>query len=570
MKITDTKKTLNFAIASFPFINPIHFYPDGDVLSQSTAVLTAAVLVLALYIRTAKLSPSTLSIALVYLSIALLFNPDSNSRSSATLIAILPAMLISLIKERDITPILWGIIFGASINALAGYTQLSDEMITLGGLIFRDPSTPEITVYGNIAQRNLFATYLFLGFLAAAQLYSQEKLGQNQKKILFLFLALIIPPLTFSASRSTVLYTLSVLLFLLVANHKALPCQYTKKFSKLTLFFVTLLIACQTIPKTLLPYKTGFKRASEAEPIRIAEWKKTYQIISEHFPSGIGWGNYPHYSFLEQIKGASAAQDLTWIHSHNLFLNLLCELGVVAIPLIAIILYLSFSIARSSIKEKENYFSPLAIVTLGIHSLLEYPLWYAQFFILLALIINTSHLKRIEMSISRTSRIIILSTAFAIATGCLITIIQYKYLAQNVFRSTDPLENMERVSNFNLIAANPYLKFSSELSALNHIPIGSGTMRLCLLADLTRQLPTFTLLDKLAIELYVADQDKLAASVINSRFKAYPKESTQELLDDTKGFSTEKQGKIESDIKNATTSDAKKDFYQLSVIPSCQ
>ncbi|MDT3718927.1 Wzy polymerase domain-containing protein [Pseudomonas oryzihabitans] len=569
MKITDTRKTLNFAIASFPFINPIHFYPDGDVLSQSIAVLTSAALVFALYIKTTKLSPSTLSITLAYLSIVLLFNLDSNSRSSAALIAILPAMLISFIKERDMPPILWGIIFGASINALAGYTQLSDETITLGGLIFRDPSVLETTVYGNIAQRNLFTTYLFLGFLAAAQLYSQEKPSQTQKNILLLFLTLIIPPLTFSASRSTVLYTLSALLFLLAANYKAPYCQYTKKFSKITLYFVILLMACQTIPKTLLPYKTGLKRASEGEPIRIAEWKKTYQIISEYFPSGIGWGNYPHYSFLEQIKGSSAAQDLTWIHSHNIFLNLLCELGAAAIPLIAIILYLAFSITRSSIKKKENYFSALAIITLGAHSLLEYPLWYAQFFILLVLIINTSHLRRIEIATSKISRILISSTALVIALGCLTTILQYKYLAQNAFKSADPLENMERISKFNTIAANPYLKFSAELSTLNHIPIGSGTMRLCLLADLSKQLPTFTLLDKLAIELYTIDQDKLAASVMNSRFKAYPKESTHVLLDDTKGFPAEKQGQINSDMENAAVSDAGKNLYQLSVIPSC-
>lgn len=125
---------------------------------------------------------------------------------------------------------------------------------------------------------------------------------------------------------------------------------------------------------------------------RFAIWRNTLSLIGDHLWTGVGWGNFNIAWTLTPLPSRPTA---LFDHAHNLPLHLMAELGV---PLgllfslmggVLVVFATRSAFARPSLMaaaqakvDTDRLGRRGAAVMLGIvglHSLLEYPLWYAYF-----------------------------------------------------------------------------------------------------------------------------------------------------------------------------------------------
>jgi hypothetical protein len=115
---------------------------------------------------------------------------------------------------------------------------------------------------------------------------------------------------------------------------------------------------------------------------RFRIWADALQLIAAHPWTGVGWGNF---NFAWSLTPFPNRHTAFFDHTHNLPLQLAVELGVPMALLICGLLLWALWQAWQRARAAEPAASAagrcavMMIVLIGLHSLLEYPLWYAYF-----------------------------------------------------------------------------------------------------------------------------------------------------------------------------------------------
>jgi len=115
---------------------------------------------------------------------------------------------------------------------------------------------------------------------------------------------------------------------------------------------------------------------------RVNTWLNTLALIKAHPWTGVGFGAYNFAWTLTPFPGRSTA---FFDHSHNLLLQLAVEFGVPAALLVLGLLAASLWAGRRALTAADDEQAMSArtalfmLAVVGVHSLLEYPLWYAYF-----------------------------------------------------------------------------------------------------------------------------------------------------------------------------------------------
>ena len=124
----------------------------------------------------------------------------------------------------------------------------------------------------------------------------------------------------------------------------------------------------------------GAARLQEADisSSRFAIWSNTLDLIRQHPWAGVGFGEFNLAWTLTPFPGRPTA---FFDHSHNLPLQLLVELGLpLGGAVLALLLWALWIPLRrwrdAPIGERAAL---MMVLMIGLHSLLEYPLWYAYF-----------------------------------------------------------------------------------------------------------------------------------------------------------------------------------------------
>jgi len=104
---------------------------------------------------------------------------------------------------------------------------------------------------------------------------------------------------------------------------------------------------------------------------------------------GAGWGEY----LVQQIAwSATSATRVYSSHAHNLILNLAAEIGwPLALAFCAGVGYWLLRVWRAKPLSTESALALLCLLMAGVHSMLEFPLWYAYVLVPLALMIGVLH-----------------------------------------------------------------------------------------------------------------------------------------------------------------------------------
>jgi O-antigen ligase len=121
---------------------------------------------------------------------------------------------------------------------------------------------------------------------------------------------------------------------------------------------------------------------SDPSSSRFGIWANTLSLIARHPWFGVGWGEFNFAWTLTPFPGRPGA---FFDHTHNLPLQFLVELGLplgtLVLALLAYALWKAFVVCREATEQQSTTVRTAFVMVLMmvVHSMLEYPLWYAYF-----------------------------------------------------------------------------------------------------------------------------------------------------------------------------------------------
>jgi len=301
------------------------------------------------------------------------------------LLSALCAVFLSLFRRRlrpELVVHAW--VLAAVISALIGLVQYFGLAPALSPWI-NQPQAGE--AFANLRQRNQFATLTSIGLLALIgwlEMRTKAPHAEGWHLPVWAYLLALLLALGNAASNSRT----GLLQWALIAVLTA--CWALPGRKALLVFALQALlaygVAVFTLP-LLLEWVTGqpssglFGRLVGDAPActsRKALWSNVLTLIGQKPWLGWGWGELDYAHFITLYPGPRFCEILD--NAHNLPLHLAVELGLPAA--MAIFGVLGWAAWRGKPWQEENPARQMAwgvLAVIGLHSLLEYPLWYGPF-----------------------------------------------------------------------------------------------------------------------------------------------------------------------------------------------
>jgi O-antigen ligase len=280
----------------------------------------------------------------------------------------------------------WGLLLAALLNAGIAAVQVFAPGWADGSFIARS-GLPGRAV-GNLRQPNHLSSLLLWGCIGVVALLEARRLGQRWGWPL---LALLVAAVVLTASRTGLV---SVLLLALWGGLDRRLARGTRTLLLLApLFYAAAWLGVDQWATATQHSFGGSARLAETDisSSRFAIWANTLQLIAQQPWAGVGWGNFNFAWSLTPLPGRPVA---FFDHTHNLPLQLAVELGLpLATAALGLLLWALWRAARAAWapaagtlpaagQGRLNVAARCALMLVlmtGLHSLLEYPLWYAYF-----------------------------------------------------------------------------------------------------------------------------------------------------------------------------------------------
>jgi O-antigen ligase len=261
--------------------------------------------------------------------------------------------------------------------------------------------------YGNLRQRNQFATLTSIGLWSALWYLGSHRDRSVRRAIhwgWYATLTLLAAGAAVSSSRTGLLQLVALIGFQLVWKRRDPTSR------RLT----WLVIGAYWMASVLLPTLNGLdvrssgilSRIHGAEEMcgsRLTLWSNVLDLIRVHPWAGWGWNELDYAHFITPYEGLRFCEILD--NAHNLVLHGAVELGV---PFASLMLGVGiWAIARTRPWAENDMRRQLAWGVVGLillHSMLEYPLWYGPFQMALGLALGVLLRTHKEMSVPSASR----------------------------------------------------------------------------------------------------------------------------------------------------------------------
>ncbi len=270
------------------------------------------------------------------------------------------------------------LLLGAEMQAVLGVLQHYRWHTFLDSVLTVKTSS---AVYGNIAQPNHYANYLALGLISLGLLYQHWSLRAWQ-------VALLAAPLLFvlvlSGSRSAWLYLLWMAGMAYLWQRRDKSCRPLLRYSLLLLLGFGLMHLVVLIPSlagadgTVTTFQRLFVAGGAS--IRLYLWHEGWLIFTQFPWLGAGFGQFAwqHFLLTEQLR----VTHITGLYNnaHNLVVQVAAEMGLAGLLVLlsTLVLWLVQAV-RMAERSAYDWWAFTVLAVLGIHSMLEYPLWYAYF-----------------------------------------------------------------------------------------------------------------------------------------------------------------------------------------------
>ncbi|MEC5396975.1 PglL family O-oligosaccharyltransferase [Uliginosibacterium sp. H1] len=265
----------------------------------------------------------------------------------------------------------------ALLQAVLGFCQL----LGVGGGGWLMPRLYS-AVYGNIAQPNHYANLLWLGLASLLYLWARSP---RPVSWLVLPAAMLTMAASLSASRSVFLFMLALPVLAWIVGRAG--DEVGRRLRAGALLVAVLSVLAQGLVSSGV--LSGSKVVSAASRIdeggsngqRLFDWEVALKTALEHPFTGSGIGTFAW----QTAEHAAKLPPTTFVrigeNAHNTPLHLAAELGLVP-ALVIVGLFVWWFIRQLRLPPTPERWWCLAIVSIiGLHSLVEYPLWYTYFII---------------------------------------------------------------------------------------------------------------------------------------------------------------------------------------------
>lgn len=233
---------------------------------------------------------------------------------------------------------------------------------------------------GNMRQPNHLATALLCAMVWIAWLWQA---GRCAPRLSCAAIVSMVVAVALSASRTGAL-SLGVLVFWAWVD-RSLPrsARWTLAFTPLVYVLIwAALAAGAAVTDGHFYAAERLQSGGDPSSSRFAIWRNASALIVQQPWAGVGWG---HFNFAWTFTPFPDRPVAFFDHAHNLPLQLAVELGLPAAVGVLGLLALSLWLARGSwhaVSRDPAHPARAALAMLAVlcvHSLLEYPLWYAYF-----------------------------------------------------------------------------------------------------------------------------------------------------------------------------------------------
>ena len=281
----------------------------------------------------------------------------------------------------------WGWLIAAIANTLLALLQYFDLAQALHPWV---SETPYNQIFGNLRQRNLFATSCAMGlgvlvwhFGTPGSLSDGSGLTRVQRMGATFFAALIGVGLMISNSRTGLIEL--VLLGVLVLGWSWRAALVSPAWLG-RLWMLAVASVAYGLASWLLPTLAGhganaLTRLLTSDGIcasRSVIWANMWQLVMQKPWLGWGWGQVGYAHFLTKFDGPRFCGIVD--NAHNLPLHLAVTLGLPVASLIVILVAIVIYRAKPwRVTDTERQLAWTIVALIGLHSMLEFPLWYEEF-----------------------------------------------------------------------------------------------------------------------------------------------------------------------------------------------
>ncbi|MGQ0578440.1 MAG: Wzy polymerase domain-containing protein [Betaproteobacteria bacterium] len=330
----------------------------------------------------------------------------------------------------------WFVVAGTLVNAAVGLMQFWGVRSPLSPFVL-----PQIygRIYANTGQPNHLANYLCLGLAALAYLYGVRRLA------LAFALAAAVPlllVLTVSGSRTVWIY-LAALVVLGGALHRLRPQPAASRivgfgFACVCGFLVMQWLAEFLLMGAALPIETIRARMGVEgldSGFRARAWYEAWLMFMDAPLFGAGFRQFAWQHFLLNAQlPPPRIVDLIVDHAHNLLLQTMAEFGIAGVVVLcAGVVSLLLSLRRQE-PSAHLWWLCAVLAILGIHSMLEYPLWYAYFLGIAAITLGVSETVVVKVGDRSRGRLLMVLMMFLGGMA-----------AANVYQDYRTLQSLSRI-----------------------------------------------------------------------------------------------------------------------------
>lgn len=324
------------------------------------------------------------------------------------------------------------LLVGAELNAAIGVVQQYRWPTPLDAVMVMKVSS---SVFGNIAQPNHFANYIALGLVSLGLLYQQRRVAAYHAALLAIPLLFV---MTLSGSRSSWLY------LLWLAGLSGWWGWRDAGQRRLLRYSLSLLAGFGLMHLVVqLPLLTGAGSSTDTVQrlvgdevtgggIRLYLWREAVLMFIQSPWLGAGFGQFSwqHLQLLPELRQHGIVG--LYNNAHNLIFHLAAEAGAAGLLALLIPTGIWWYGLRRVTLDAAHWWGIAILGVLGIHSLLEYPLWYSYFIAIAALLAGALDQTRYRLELRQAGQFSILAM---ILMG-LLTLVQlrsdYRQLEQAV------------------------------------------------------------------------------------------------------------------------------------------
>ncbi len=530
-------------LCAAPFLQPYHRYPLTTFYTEWLAfALGIGVMTILLDRRTwdraevpwAALAPFALAFLLVVHGV-LGWAPYFGQALTAALYLIWAGALIvaarALVQacgaDTVFTVVAAGLAAGAVLSAMTGVIQHFNLVTPINAFIAR-PTGPAI--FGNLAQPNHFATYTTLGLLSMSYLYNRGRMPLAVAAVCAMPLLFV---LGLSGSRSVWLYLYAACG---IAAWFRARSSHAVEGRRLLLVCGTLIIVHYAMQ--LLVGAGWFKPADRATVTaierlfsgaasisdRLILWQAAWTMALEDPLLGAGWGAFP-WRYFEYLSNADNVGEFGLYHNaHNLPLHLLAETGLIGMVLVAAPLVLWMRHAADGAHTADRWWLFALLAVLGLHSLLEYPIWYAYFLGVAALLLGAASANAFVPKLARMGRMLAFAMVLIGAFNLVTLWLDYRDFERVFHARTKHLSSNAVSDIMSRLHRNPVLTPYIELFRALPLAVDEADLeqRLLLTERALSFAPLETLVYRQVLLLALAGRLPEAQTLLASAQRVYP------------------------------------------------